>query len=58
MITYKTTEAIKKFSHDKKRSDALIALLDYYSADRLMDISESQALAFLEKLKNGEITIN
>jgi hypothetical protein len=57
-MTYKTTEAIKKFSHDKKRSDALIALLDYYSVDRLMDISESQALAFLEKLKNGEITIN
>lgn len=58
MITYETTEAIKKFSRDKKRSDALIALLDYYSADRLMDISESQALAFLKKLRNGEITID
>ena len=57
-MTSYTTNEIKKFSTDRKQSNALLALMDYYGKDCLMKISEEQALAFLEKVKNGEITIN
>ena len=57
-MTSYTTNEIKKFSTDREQSNALLALMDYYGKDCLMKISEEQALAFLEKLKNGEITIN
>ena len=57
-MTSYTTSEIKKFSTDEEKSNALLALMDYYGKDCLMKISEEQALAFLEKLKNGEITIN
>ena len=57
-MTSYTTNEIKKYSTDREQSNALLALMDYYHKDCLMKISEEQALAFLEKLKNGEITIN
>ena len=57
-MTSYTTNEIKKYSTDREQSNALLALMDYYGKDCLMKISEEQALAFLEKLKNGEITIN
>ena len=57
-MTSYTTNEIKEFSTDTQKSNALLALMDYYHKDCLMKISEEQALAFLEKLQNGEITIN
>lgn len=57
-MTSYTTSEIKKFSTDTQKSNALLALMDYYGVTALNRISEEQALAFLEKLKNGEITIN
>lgn len=57
-MTSYTTNEIKKYSTDAQKSNALLALMDYYSKDCLMKISEEQALTFLEKLKNGEITID
>lgn len=57
-MTSYTTNEIKKFSTDGEQSNALLVLMDYYHKDCLMKISEEQALAFLEKLQNGEITIN
>ena len=57
-MTSYTTNEIKKYSTDREQSNALLALMDYYHKDCLMKISEEQALAFLEKLQNGEITIN
>lgn len=57
-MTSYTTNEIKKFSTDREQSNALLALMDYYGKDCLMKISEEQALEFLGKLKNGEITIN
>lgn len=57
-MTSYTTNEIKNYSTDRENSNALLALMDYYGKDCLMKISEEQALAFLEKLQNGEITIN
>ena len=57
-MTSYTTSEIKKYSTDAQKSNALLTLMDYYGKDCLMKISEEQALAFLEKLKNGEITID
>ena len=57
-MTSYTTNEIKKYSTDREQSNALLALMDYYHKDCLMKISEEQALVFLEKLQNGEITIN
>ena len=57
-MTSYTTNEIKKYSTDAQKSNALLALMDYYGKDCLMKISEEQALAFLGKLQNGEITIN
>ena len=57
-MTSYTTNEIKKYSTDTQKSNALLKLMDYYHKDCLMKISEEQALAFLEKLKNGEITID
>lgn len=49
-ITSMTTSMIKSFSTDKEKSNALLALLDYYHKDSLINISEEQALVFLENL--------
>lgn len=57
-MTSYTTNEIKKYSTDEERTNALLTLMDYYHKDCLMKISEEQALAFLEKLKNGEIIIS
>lgn len=57
-MTSYTINEINKFSTDTQKSNALSALMDYYGKDHPMKISEEQALAFLEKLKSGEITIS
>ena len=56
-MTDYTTQEIKSYSRDYKTGDALLRLMEYYNKDCLMKISEEQALAFLEKLKSGEIVI-
>lgn len=56
-MTSYTTQEIKKYSVDMERSDSLLALMKYYNKDCLAKISEEQALAFLEKLKSGEIKL-
>lgn len=58
MVTSHTTNEIKKYSTDRKGSNALLLLMDYYHKNCLAEISEEQALAFLEKLKSGEIIIS
>lgn len=57
-MTSYTTNEIKNYSTDTQKSNALLALMDYYGKDCLMKISEEQALAFLEKLKKGEVNLN
>ena len=57
-MTSRTTKAIENYSTNRKTSNALLALMDYYGKNCLMAISEEQALAFLEKLKKGEIIIS
>lgn len=56
-MTSYTTREIKKWSTDPNKSNALLALMDYYGKDNLMKISEEMALKFLEKLENGEIVV-
>ena len=56
-MTSATTKAIKNFATDREESNSLLALLDYYGRNSLMEISEQEALAFLAKLTSGEIRI-
>lgn len=56
-MTGETTEKIRKFSTDVRKSNSLEALMTYYNVTNLMRISEEQALNFLAKLENGEIRI-
>ena len=56
-MTGETTEKIRKFSTDLRKSNSLEALMNYYNVTNLMRISEEQALNFLAKLENGEIRI-
>lgn len=57
-MTSETTQKIREYSTDEMTANSLLTLLDYYGKDCLMKISEEQALAFLDKLECGEITIN
>lgn len=56
-MTSTTLEKIKAYGHGPYKRDALDSLLDYYSKTSFMNISEEQALAFLQKLESGEIKI-
>ena len=56
-MTGETTEKIRKFSTDVRKSNSLEALMTYYNVTNLMRISEEQALNFLAKLENGEMRI-
>jgi hypothetical protein len=56
-VTHETTIAIKAYSRDEAQTDAYSALLDYYDKTRLSDISEEMGLAFLQKLRDGEICL-
>lgn len=56
-MTHETTMKIKSYSRDEAQTDAYNALLDYYDKTRLSDISEEMGLAFLQKLRDGEIRI-
>ena len=49
---------IKSYSTDPKQADSLLALMDYYGKSNLMQISEEQALQFLEILKQGGDMVN
>lgn len=56
-MTTETTSKIRKLSSDPETNNALLVLLDYYGKIGLAEITEEEGLAFLEKLKNGIITI-
>lgn len=56
-MTHNTTMAIKAFSRDENQTDAYEALLDYYGKIDLLNISEEMGLAFLQKLRDGEIRL-
>lgn len=56
-MTHATTMEIKSYSRDEAQTDAYNALLDYYGKTRLSDISEEMGLAFLQKLRDGEIRL-
>lgn len=56
-MTRDTTMAIKAYSRDKAQTDAYEALLDYYGKTNLLNISEEMGLAFLQKLRDGEIRL-
>ena len=56
-MTHATTMEIKSYSRDEAQTDAYNALLDYYDKTRLSDISEEMGLAFLQKLRDGEIRL-
>jgi hypothetical protein len=48
---------IKAFSTDKKMSNSLLCIMDWYGVDSLERIPETAALDFLAKLESGEIRI-
>lgn len=56
-MTYDTTMAIRTYSKDYEQTDAYEALLDYYGKTNLLNISEEMGLAFLQKLRDGEIRL-
>lgn len=56
-MTTLTTQKIKAFAHDEKQADSLLALMNYYGVNSLLEISEQMGLAFLAKLESGEIKI-
>lgn len=56
-MTYSTTMAICAYSRDEAQTDAFEALLDYYGKTNLLNISEEMGLAFLQKLRDGEIRL-
>lgn len=56
-MTHSTTVAIKAFSRDENQTDAYEALLNYYGKTNLLNISEEMGLAFLQKLRDGEIRL-
>jgi hypothetical protein len=56
-MTYGTTMAIRAYSRDEAQTDAFEALLDYYGKTNLLNISEEMGLAFLQKLRDGEIRL-
>jgi hypothetical protein len=49
--------AIRAYSRDEAQTDAFEALLDYYGKTNLLNISEEMGLAFLQKLRDGEIRL-
>jgi len=57
LLTSTTLEKIKAYGKDRRKTDALEALLNYYGKTALMYISEEQALVFLHKLESGEVKI-
>jgi hypothetical protein len=56
-MTNTTLEKIKAYGKTADKQDAMNALLDYYGKNSFDKISEEMALAFLEKLQSGEITV-
>ena len=56
-VTHETTLKIKMFSTDVNEGNSLEALMDYYGTTNLKHISEEMGIAFLEKLKNNEISL-
>ena len=56
-MTHNTTMLIKSYSRDEAQTDAFNAVLDYYGKTNLLNISEEMGLAFLQKLRDGEIRL-
>ena len=57
-MTALTTQKIKAFAHDEEQADSLLALMNYYKVNNLLEISEQMGLAFLSKLESGEINVD
>ena len=55
-MTSITTKKIAEYSKTEIH-ESLIALMNYYGKSNLKNISEEQALVFLDKVKSGEIKI-
>lgn len=56
-MTALTTQKIKAFAHDEEQADSLLALMNYYKVNNLLEISEQMGLVFLSKLESGEINV-
>lgn len=56
-MTALTTQKIKAFAHDEEQAGSLLALMNYYKVNNLLEISEQMGLAFLAKLESGEINV-
>ena len=56
-MTNKTTGEIAALSRTAEH-ETLQGLMNYYGKTNLMEISEQQALAFLEMLQNGKIKVD
>lgn len=56
-MTALTTQKIKAFAHDEEQANSLLALMNYYKVNNLLEISEQMGLAFLSKLERGEINV-
>lgn len=57
MVSDVIIEKIATYSTDARRSNALLALLDYCGQTALMNVPENAALEFLARLERGEIKI-
>lgn len=57
MVNSETILKIKEFSTDLRQSDSLEALMAYYDANSLANITQEQAEGFLSKLESGEVRI-
>lgn len=57
MVNSETILKIKEFSTDLRQSDSLEALMAYYDANSLANITQEQAEVFLSKLESGEVRI-
>lgn len=56
-MSSETTRRIKAYSTDYEQTNSLLALMDWYGATNLRDITEEQGQEFLAMLENGRIRI-
>lgn len=52
-----TLREIEAYSRDTEHQDVYNALKEHYGREKIIDVRENEALEFLNKLKNGEITL-
>ena len=56
-MSSETTRRIKAYSTDYEQTNSLLALMDWYGATNLRDITEEQGREFLAMLESGRIRI-